>query len=302
MKRVYTIALILTAVFSTEINAQNLRQWMPNVGDRFVYLQHSFTIDYVHGYPNGPGEDMIDTIFTEIVSIDSNYDLAHQHLVVEKQYHSFFLDTVTMFYNFFVGQNAGSVHPFDITVYDGFCTYCSEIGYDFSRATDTEVTFDSEILTAYIFLHDSITNQGGPIGLFRSTAVYSPQLHWFYSFSDSSNEPTPDYSYAAGSNKTSLLYASTFPSKVEERSIMASLDLTNQTGNLLRVTLQKSDREPSRIILLDPVGRPIRSWQMPVGAGERQLTLNVANVPSGIYFLRVSGTGFDEVKKVMIAQ
>ena len=49
------------------------------------------------------------------------------------------------------------------------------------------------------------------------------------------------------------------------------------------------------------LGRSIRSWQLEVAAGESQVHLNVADVPSGVYFLRVSGTGVEEVKRVCIA-
>jgi hypothetical protein len=46
---------------------------------------------------------------------------------------------------------------------------------------------------------------------------------------------------------------------------------------------------------------PIRSWQMPVETGERRITLNVADVPSGVYFLRVTAGAVEEVKGVCIA-
>ncbi|MDP4198014.1 MAG: hypothetical protein Q8922_01135 [Bacteroidota bacterium] len=35
--------------------------------------------------------------------------------------------------------------------------------------------------------------------------------------------------------------------------------------------------------------------------GPRQITLNVADVPSGMYFLRLSAPGIEQVQKVCIA-
>ncbi len=70
---------------------------------------------------------------------------------------------------------------------------------------------------------------------------------------------------------------------------IVSLDLPNSLA--CRCTIQ----------LLDPLARPIRAWSLDVAAGESQVHLNVADVPSGVYFLRVSAAGMEEVRKVVIA-
>ena len=64
--------------------------------------------------------------------------------------------------------------------------------------------------------------------------------------------------------------------------------------------LQLANMEASAIALTDLVGRTIRTWQFPRFDVPREITLNVADVPSGVYFLRVTGGGVDEVKKVCI--
>ena len=53
-------------------------------------------------------------------------------------------------------------------------------------------------------------------------------------------------------------------------------------------------------LFLDPIGRTVRSLQLPVDAGSQQISLNVADVPSGVYFLRISAPGVEEMRKVVI--
>jgi len=74
----------------------------------------------------------------------------------------------------------------------------------------------------------------------------------------------------------------------------------SQSTNLISINLSSSVSEKFSFSLLDLLGRPIRSWQLPVDAGERQISLNVADVPSGVYFLRISAPGVEEMRKVVI--
>ncbi|HZK76389.1 MAG TPA: hypothetical protein VFD13_05715 [Candidatus Kapabacteria bacterium] len=288
---------------SSPLRAQSdpMAQWKPSVGDRFVYLMHSQFVNYWHGLPNGTS-NYVDTFYEEIVNTDSNYDSTHQHVVVTREYFPKDTTPLTLFYDFHAGRNSGSIHPFAITEGDTLCTKCGNADYDFSIASDTEIAFDSTLLNAYFSQYDTTTaQQNGLSDYLGSIAIYSPQLRWFCFFSSSDNEPPPDETYTGTSGNSTLLFASNFQSKVDELPLNSPVDVTvDQTGNLLSLMLWRSGWEHSSISLLDPLGRSIRSWQLPVGAGERQITLNIADVPSGVYFLRVSGEGIDEVKKVCI--
>jgi hypothetical protein len=297
--------LVLGSVFLlSPLHAQDLRQWMPNVGDKFIYLEHSDEIEYWHGVQNGFIFSSIDTLYMEIVSIDSNYDSTHAHVVVVREFgvgQYLRSDTTTVFYYFHAGSDSGSLHPFATTVGNSFCSSCNDDNYDFSIAADTEITFGANQLSAFSFQYDSIVNSGGTFGSISSSAIYSPQLHWFCYLISSDNEPPPDETYTESSDTISLLYASNFQSKVEELPTDGTHEvIVNQSGNLLNLTLGSSGWEPSAISLLDLLGRPIRSWLVPVDAGERQISLNVADVQSGVYFLQVSAPGVEEMRKLVI--
>ena len=71
-------------------------------------------------------------------------------------------------------------------------------------------------------------------------------------------------------------------------------------GNVLGLEMALGAARSILVGLIDPLGRPIHSWPLEVSAGETQVHLNVADVPSGVYFLRVSAAGMEEVRKVVI--
>ena len=78
----------------------------------------------------------------------------------------------------------------------------------------------------------------------------------------------------------------------------SSFDVLSRDGALL-LTLH-SNNSATAVQLVDPLGRIVRAWEIPIGAGDEHVTVNVADVASGVYFLRVSAAGMEEVRKVVI--
>ncbi|MFI5202663.1 MAG: T9SS type A sorting domain-containing protein, partial [Candidatus Kapaibacterium sp.] len=131
-------------------------------------------------------------------------------------------------------------------------------------------------------------------GSYGSGAVFLPTLGWFLSLAGYESNGPCFWTCIEEQWTMSLISASKVHSSVQSESRSNILLLTNSR------LLQLVNFEASNITLMDLLGRVVNAWQFP-GSGSRDVTLNVADVPSGIYFLRVSGSGMDKVKKVCIA-
>jgi hypothetical protein len=130
-------------------------------------------------------------------------------------------------------------------------------------------------------------------------ASYSPELRWFVSRSRSVGTPSYTSDYSIWKEDRSLV--TVFTAGVAKPTTNGKENLrVSEAPNSLTLHLLCLQVPNFMISLLDPLGRPIRSWQLAASDGPREITLNVADVPSGVYFVRLQGGGVDEVKRVAI--
>ena len=278
--------LVLGSVFlSLPLHAQDLRKWMPNVGDVFIYWDH-----YSFQTNSGSGSKGISstTDTVTINGVDIFIDSLHQHTVT------------TSGRNFYFGArySNGSNYPFAVGSSEGSVLRSADFVIDFSQASPTIGNFILDTMEV-IDGSQSLADSMGAELLFSQSysETYSTRLRWFAAESYASNDAT-DGSNASWS--LTLIAAVTSTSGVKSTQDAGSSLVLTQDGNFLQVLIDLPSASHQNFSLLDPLGRPIRSWQMPVDAGERQITLNVADVPSGVYFLRISAPGMEEMRKVVI--
>jgi hypothetical protein len=298
--RVVNLSLAALSVVASSLFAQSdpMAKWMPNVGDKFVYDRHSwYLVSHLGAHQDTTFVN--DTLTIEIVRTDSILvSDASWHVVVAKDSSSNSRIPNQQSFYFHVDPVSNSIHPLKINDRppDPSSSFFF-FPYDFSNCSDSQATFGVRQITALRF-DSSTETHGAPVDMCRRTAVYSPEVRWFlylseYDFSNFTLSTSQE------SNSTLALI---FSSLLSVDAPLNNIELFSVSSNgvsinvLLRIILQNNPV----LTLLDPLGRPIRSWQMPVEAGERRITLNVADVPSGVYFLRVSDGRVDEVKRVCI--
>ncbi len=284
-------------VLASPLRAQDLRKWMPNVGDQFVYDEV-----WASSGQNGSGSQPHsssghDTLTMEIVKNDSLFigDTTWHVVIVKDSDYGAKQSSQQSFY-FHLGHDSNSTHSLMIDEVEPITRH--PFAYDFSDSRDSQTEYGSKQITAYRF--DSSIGIDGLIqqGIDSEVAVYSPELRWFlYRYDEFSSYPNFGV-WGDNSDEQTMLSAAL--SRVDESPPGASMFFVQYHGTSLQIWLHTDTRKPLALSLLDLLGRPIRSWQLPVDAGERQITLNVADVPSGVYFIRISGGGIDEVKKVCI--
>jgi hypothetical protein len=289
--------LILGSLFLfSPLHAQDLQQWMPNVGDRFVYDSA-----YTYSGQNGPLSQGVsysghDTVIMEIIANDSLFfqDTTWRVVIANNTYSNGAPSSDESFY-FHVGRDINSNHSLMIDKNEPPGILPSV--FDFSDSKDSQTEYDSGQITT--FSSDTgASGAGGPLqyGYDSEVAVYSPNLHWFLYLADNffSNTHFDVWSH----NVYTMSLISVNVSRVDSSlSGISKFEIQFSNGALQLVS---NNLEPLSLRLLDLLGRPIRSWQMPADAGERQITLNVADVPSGVYFLRISAPGVEEIRKVVI--
>ncbi len=299
--RVALLISLALAASSLSVRAQDpLAKWKPSVGDKFMY-------SYENGYVGGrdgrirDSSYQRDTLIVEILKTDTTIDSLH-HFVVAAQYShrsgSTYFDSSEQLFYFHTGKDSSSAHSLAIDNNPVFHHAPWEFDYDFSTSRDSQITLGARQLTAYSFdstAHvpfavNDVTNQ--------EIAVYSPELRWFVYSSSYTSGYWTFHEWSTDSSSSTLLSASTLI--VDDPKTTTDF-IVSLTESSLSFRLPKIDVREQSISLLDLLGRPIRSWQMPMEAGERCITLNVADVPNGVYFLRVSAEGVDEIKKVCIA-
>ncbi|GEM_PF-2403608 len=293
--RFFVFGSIAILALSAPLRAQDLRKWMPNVGDTFFY-QQKHHVHYATLYDISDD----DTMKLIIDSIKSSSDTTPIDLV--------FAHHVDKMGD---GENSFWFTPADSIISDhSFVIISDEVGYwsratngaqcehfDFSKSQQFEDTIMGQPISSYSSGWCQPLCFSG-IGSINCMATYSRDLRWFLSFQ---GWDTGTINYAHPSTYSdeewtdNLLYVIEPNSSVKQESI--SHFSCSFSDGFLSLTGVPS---LSIVAMIDPLGRIIHSWQLPKGDRGRQISLNVTDVPSGMYFLRVLGTGFDEVKKVMI--
>jgi len=261
---------------------------MPNVGDVFVYAGN-----YAY-QSNGNSEKGESTDTIRIDSVDIFIDSLHPHTVLYYTNRSIYAQG----YYFANRDTAQSTFPFAVGSSEGSMLMSGNFVIDYSHAQPSIDSFQSDtldVMTSSQSLADSI----GPELISSQTysATYSPRLRWFTS------ESYQSYNSTNGDNSDwniNLVAVITPSSGVKHETASASSVLFVSDEGILHALIEIPMTNETKFSLLDPLGRPIRTWQMPVDAGERQITLNVADVPSGVYFLRISTPGVEEMRKVVI--
>ena len=124
-------------------------------------------------------------------------------------------------------------------------------------------------------------------------ATFLPTLGWFLSLSGWEANGACAYPCLQDFWRLSLIAASTAHSSVQSETNSNSFLLSN--GSILQLVNVEADK----ITLMDLVSRIANVWSFPASS-TRDITLNIADVPSGVYFLQISARGVDEMRKVVI--
>ncbi len=273
--------LVLGSVFLfSPLHAQDLQQWKPNVGDRFECL-------ISHNINCGDYECTgIDTVLFEIT--DTAYDGDTQHP-----------DAV------FATTSAIGLH---LTYYEWGQGYDSigQIGHNYNvntlisspSAQTLETSFNGASVNynswmEIPFIRDtSIVFQGVNYqGSLSAAGMFLPKLGWFFSLTG--NEYGNICYPCLEGTWTMALIAASGPSGVQVD--IPSNSMVFSEGSFLQLV----NIEANKIMLMDLVGRIVNAWQFP-SFGHRDITLNVADVQSGVYFLQISAPGVEEMRKVVI--
>jgi hypothetical protein len=281
--------LIIFMLFVAAVaHAQDpMAKWKPNVGDKFTYERLKSGGSYTPGEHRDTGSYR-DTIVMEIVQSDTMYDSTHSVVAVEGGPHRY--------YYYHPGHDSVSNHSFGIITYP-FDYSQNGFGFDFSNGADSQVVVGSHRLTAY---RDFVERGVMMAATNSQTALYSPELRWFTYFDNSTYgiEGPSDLTIDQFESET-LIFASSLG--VYEPPGPSNNDFSICiSGALMQISILKFEASHVSLDLLDPLGRPVRSWQLAASDGPREITLNVADVPSGVYFVRLQGGGVDEVKRVAI--
>jgi hypothetical protein len=261
------VSLLLCAFIALPLHAQELKKWMPRVGDEFVY-DHVFSyLHYGMEFEHGNGHDTVRVRIDSIVNL-TVYSSGGR-------------------FDFVNHSESFSEFPFGIDYQD--------LVADFSKGTVRQLRIDGQqhrVISAPTAL-DTVYSDS-----YQWTASYDASIKWLAhenfsaQFEFGCNGYT-SWSYDLLTSATS----NSFVSSIKKNLPQCSFEYDRGSITIWPTGIVGTNLTAD---LLDPLGRPIRSWQMPIESGERQITLNVADVPSGVYFLRVSGGGIDEVKKVAI--
>lgn len=263
-----------------------MAKWKPNVGDKFTYdVRHSW--NNISGKPDTGSSR--DTIVMEIVRTDTAYDSIHTSVVAVE-------GDAQRYFDFHSAGDTASAHavafitlPFDYSRTDAYAA-------NFTSSHDSQFVIGSKSVTGY----QEIVQRGYQMAaLLQQKVIYSPDIRWFLYFENTvdgnayANVILHEFTSETLIMASSLGVSSSLASAGDDFTVGAS-------GSLLYLTLLKSEAINSSLVLLDPLGRPVRSWQLAASDSPREITLNVADVPSGVYFLRLHGDEVDEVRKVAI--
>jgi len=290
--RVVSLVFAVLVVGASSLFGQSdpMAKWKPNVGDRF-YFRETF-------------DGNVDTAIITIIATDSTLDSlggskfgSPQHGVVVSQ-RTMILpsgDTVSglEYYQFDSSGYKHSNTPFRIwclytLLTERFSPWEVYPLFNFDSAEERVVQIQN-VSSHGLYARDETPS--GPTSYYFASVIYSLSIKWFLNMH-------VIYDWMVEKADRTLMYSLSSVRSSPKTNALIS-DLLN-TGSEISIYMRLHDFPYVYLFLLDPLGRPIRTWQMPVEAGEQQITLNVADVPSGVYFLRVSGGGVDEVKRVAI--
>ena len=259
-----------------------MAQWKPSVGDRFECQVSDYS------YCGDWECSGLDTVLFEI--IDTAFDAGSQHSNAVLATTS----AIGLHLTYSVWGNGWESSEVDHEYSD--TTLVASSGPRMIETSFNGYNVGYQSWTQLLFNYDtSVIFQGRSYAAsYAGGAAFLPTLGWFLSLAGyESNGPCTSQCLEE-TWTLSLISASKVHSIVQSES-HSKMRLLAKGG-----LLQLENVEASNITLMDLLGRVVNSWQFPL-SGPREITLNVADVPTGIYFLRISGKGMDEVKKVCIA-
>ena len=269
-------------------------QWKPHVGDSFLYQLTSHEVQYWHGAVD-LSTGRTDTLRMEVVSTDTSI-LQEQHLVALQVTHLSNSTTPTTEF-FAVRETASgkSNHAFSIERVDN-----RSDRDDFTDAPDSVVDFLGDTLHGFVSRFDSTIVQG-VTGHRSRAAVYSPRLHWFYSVTHYSNEPTPDYTYT-GTSDTLLLLSATMAAAgvrtITEVNLSVAFDPHTRTIR----AIAPASADVLTLQLIDLTGRTLRSFAVPASDLDQRIPIDAASLPDGIYFVRGVTGSKEQICRVAVVE
>ena len=288
-------------VLSSPLRAQDLRKWMPNVGGKFVFWGSGVAADlHTVTPPLYSEQGWSDTITETILDINYFYDSIHPSVVrVSKNWSHGYQE---VYYEFSATNDSLKLgHAFSVQTND-VDLFASQPGpfngrYDFTNSTDSQLQFMGSPIQVLVTQRGSTTSEPS------CAVLFSPNLHWFAELWGLGGLDT--YYQTLYENYDRRLIAATTSSSLvspyrlvsDSNSKVISVLVDNE---LLSIDLSAPSSSVIRCNLLDLLGRPVRAWSLDVSAGESEVSLNDADVPSGVYFLRVSAAGGEEMRKVVI--
>jgi hypothetical protein len=271
----------IACTFSSKLSAQSA--WKPSEGDWFEcqITEANNCGDYeCYG---------MDTVLFEIVDTSFNADAQHPNTVLAATsaigLHLYYSTWGNGWNSTEVSDSYGDTTLLTSTGSQEIET--SFNGYNADRRNWTQIPFvrDTSVIFQGISYEGSLAISPG--------AIFLPTLGWFFSLSGYEYIPACGTCGSGVLWMLGLISASTAHASVQSESNTNSLLLSNGS------TLQLINFEADKITLMDLLGRIVNVWLFPV-SGPRDITLNDADVPSGVYFLRVSAPGVDEMRKVVI--
>ncbi len=258
------------------------------MGDRFIYAGNYAN----QSNGNSTRGEINDTM--RIDSIDIFQDTIHPHTVLYYSNSSIYAQG----YYFANRDTTQSTFPFAVGSSEGSMLMSGDFIIDYSHAQPRIDSFQSdtmEVITGSQSFTDSIGSELITSQTYYST--YSPRLRWFTS------ESYQSYNSTNGDNShwnINLIAAITPSSAVKNETAEATSVLLVPDDGFFHTLVEIPMSNEVKFSILDLLGRPIHSWQMSVNAGSQQISLNVTDVSSGVYFLQISAPGLEEMRKVVI--
>ena len=260
-----------------------MTKWKPDLGDKFICTvsHYSDCGDWKCGG--------VDTIQFNVADTSFKFDDQHPSTVLS------FTNVLSSHYAEYIwgprGYDTNAItHPYNDT------TFLSLI-----ESPRMETSFDvnswgNPTLRPFLFGHDSsIAFQGRNYAASTTAskdATFIPDIGWFLYLSG--------YGGACVNACTLETWNMTLIAAIKTNESVSPGSVSSFQVNYSSEILQLLSTKATDIHLSDFLGRPNRSWQFPSNDDPRDLSLMVADVPSGVYFLRVSAAGMEEVRKVVI--
>ncbi len=270
------------------LRAQDLRQWMPKVGDQFVYDRVLIKWPpWVH-----------DTIRVIVDSVVLSGDSASQYQVfTHGSYYPGFSGNPP--YSFSQGDSAGSQFPFTVSARPFLVNPGDTmVRFDFSKGSLLAYQYGGKNITVVTASSgfDARPGTSSP-NTYHGSLWYSKEIKWFVADSGYWDNAPADETLNWSRTLISAWNLAVNSSQPSSNTVIR----ISQSNGLLTIDLALTSSSKTSLQLLDILGRPVRAWAMEVAAGESRITLNNADVPSGVYFLKLTAPGVEEVRRVCIA-